>query len=94
MVAGHTLLKILSTFLAQLFTASILVAVVTISLTSRLVDLVRGLHILLNTGSTRELYVTGRLGDEIVFGKIVRQCIRILLMSRTRSGDTQCPRKG
>lgn len=30
MVAGHTLLKILSTFLAQLFTASILVAVVTL----------------------------------------------------------------
>ena len=30
----------------------------------------------------------GRLGDEIVFGKIVRQCIRILLMSRTRSGIT------
>jgi len=57
------------------------------SLTSRLVDLIRGLHILLNTGSTRELYVMGRLGDEIVFGKIVRQCIRILLISRTRSGD-------
>jgi F-type H+-transporting ATPase subunit a len=30
MVAGHTLLKILSTFLAQLFTTSILVAVVTL----------------------------------------------------------------
>jgi F-type H+-transporting ATPase subunit a len=30
MVAGHTLMKILSTFLAQLFTASILVAIVTI----------------------------------------------------------------
>lgn len=30
MVAGHTLLKILSTFLAQLFTASLLVAVVTL----------------------------------------------------------------
>jgi len=30
MVAGHTLLKILSTFLAQLFTTSILVAFVTL----------------------------------------------------------------
>jgi len=38
---------------------------VEISLTSRLVDLIRGLHSLLNTGSTRELYVMGRLGDEI-----------------------------
>ena len=65
-----------------------------ISLTSRLVDLIRGLHILLNTGSTRELYVMGRLGDEIVFGKIVSQRFRTLLMSRTKSGDTQCPRKG
>jgi F-type H+-transporting ATPase subunit a len=30
MVAGHTLLKILSTFLAQLFTSGILVAIVTL----------------------------------------------------------------
>lgn len=30
MTAGHTLLKILSTFLTQLFTSSILVAVVTL----------------------------------------------------------------
>jgi len=30
MVAGHTLLKILSTFLAQLFTSGLLVAVITL----------------------------------------------------------------
>ena len=68
--------------------------IVGISLTSRLVDLIQGPHIVLNTGSTRESYVMSRLRDEIVIGEIVRRCIRISLMSRTRSGDTQYPRKG
>jgi hypothetical protein len=56
-------------------------------LTCRLVEMIRKWNILLVKGRVREMPVLGRIGNEMITGRIVRSrfcSVRIPLMSRTR----------